>query len=98
MAQRRVVPRGWAFGLAGLRIGMLSVPARWLRWSGQAEEARAGPGCTGDDFGDVRERAVALPLMLEAVLQHPDGVGPAAPGPDQGGPGPEPDSRRRPHL
>ena len=36
------------------------------------EELVSVPVLTGDRFGDGRERPVYLPLILEAIRQHPD--------------------------
>src|SRR5258707_9397794 len=78
MAQRVTARRG-AAGLATLRLRVGS------SLGAQAEETRAGPMGTSDRAGNGGERAVAPVLIEEAVLQHDDAVGLAAPLTQQSG-------------
>src|SRR5690348_9920784 len=71
MAHRVTVRRGT--GLATLSLGVPLSP------QAETEEARAGPMCAGDHAGDGGERAIALVLIEEAVVQHEDAMGLAAP-------------------
>src|SRR5262245_31349985 len=79
MAQRIVgaAPRGWP----PLDLLMISATG-WSERLGPAsetEEAWAGPMRAGDRPGDLRERAVALPAILEARIQNQHAMGLAAP-------------------
>src|SRR5215831_11877992 len=79
MAQRIVgaAPRGWP----PLDLLMISATG-WSERLGPAsetEEAWAGPMRAGDRPGDLRERTVALPAILEALVQNQHAMGLAAP-------------------
>src|SRR5262245_60448786 len=79
MAQRTV---GAArLGSPSLDLLMISATG-WSKRLGRAsetEEARAGPMRAGDRLGDLRERTIALPAILEGLVQNQHAMGLAAP-------------------
>src|SRR5262249_4194118 len=79
MAQRIVgaAPRG----SPPLDLLMISASGRREQRgrASKTEEARAGPVRAGDRPGDLRERAIVLPAILEALIQNQPAMGLAAP-------------------
>ena len=45
----------------------------------EAKEARAVPCCTGDGFRDGSKRLPVLAIILEAIIEHDDGVADTVP-------------------
>jgi Natural resistance-associated macrophage protein len=66
---------------------------RTCHW--QPKEARTRPVRSGDLFGDLGERRIARPGILEPILRYRDGVRTAAPFPDQTRAGLQAEARRR---
>src|ERR1700712_4358021 len=86
MAQRVASGRPVRGSLLLRAMAYLALGQWWLQWWPrfvQPEEAWAGPVRAGHFVGDLRQRGVAPALVLEAVLEHQDGVGLAAPGAHQ---------------
>src|SRR5690349_14993734 len=84
MAQRfTALRRSGPVDLATLDPGARGGRVLWLA---ESEESRTGPMGAGDGVGNGGERAVASVLIKEAVLQHDDAMGLAAPLADESSP------------
>src|ERR1700686_1831713 len=76
MAQRRLCPPRIGADLAMSGFGWIG---RLRSSLSQAEEARPGPLRAGDPPRDLRQRAVALASVLEAIIEHDDGMRASSP-------------------